>query len=948
MAGGGRLTTHVLDTAWAGRRGARDRALPDRRRRAPAPQDRHDQRRRPLRRSRCWRARSCAGALRAGVPGRATICGRTASRCPTRRSSTSCRSASASPSRRRTTTCRCWSRPSAIRPIGAADAVRTHAIRFLLGRRGRASSSGVDPTLTVLDYLRYDRRRTGTKEGCAEGDCGACTVVLGELDGDGAALSRRSTPASCFVPTLDGSAAVHGRGPARPTATLHPVQQAMVDVPRLAMRLLHAGLRDVALRAYQRSARRSRRRGESTTRSPAISAAAPATARSSTPAQAMRATPAARLDRRRWPRAGARSQRRARRDAGVEREGRRFLAPAHRSTSWRGAARRTPTRRSLAGGTDVGLWVTKQHARSRRPSSTLGQVRGAAAHRETRRRDRDRRRRHATPRRTRRSPALHPRLRRAAAAASARLQVRNCGTIGGNIANGSPIGDTPPRADRARRAARAAPRRRAARSCRWRISSRLRQAGPAAGRVRRGVRSSRSPRAGDALPRLQDLQALRPGHLRRLRGASDRRSTAAASPTRASPSAAWRRRRSAPRAAEAALIGQPWTEATRRGRRRGAGAGLHAARPTCAPRPPIALQAAQNLLLRASGSRRGQGAADPGARRREAAGPWLTPATALSTPRRRPPARIAHDSAAQACRRRGALYRRHAGAARALLHAARRPGDRARTRGSRALDLDAVRAAPGVVGVLTAADMPGRQRRRPGRPHDEPMLRRRASSVRRPAAVRGRRRDAAPGARAPPRWPMVEYEDLPALLDVDAARAGRQLADRAAMPMRRGDAARRASPRAPHRARRAASHVGGQEHFYLEGQVALRRAAARTATCTSTPRPSTRARCSTWSRMRSACRATPSPSRCRRMGGGFGGKETQAGHCRRARRARRAQDRPAGQAPARPRRRHDRDRQAPRLRVDYEVGFDDDGRILGVELDARRALRLLGRPVRRR
>ena len=41
-----------------------------------------------------------------------------------------------------------------------------------------------DPTGTVLDLLRYTLRRTGTKEGCAEGDCGACTVVLGELDGE--------------------------------------------------------------------------------------------------------------------------------------------------------------------------------------------------------------------------------------------------------------------------------------------------------------------------------------------------------------------------------------------------------------------------------------------------------------------------------------------------------------------------------------------------------------------------------------------------------------------------------------------------------------------------------------------------------------------------------------------------------------------------------------------
>src|SRR3989344_4903573 len=57
-------------------------------------------------------------------------------------------------------------------------------IRFLLDGEVRELPADTDPTLTVLNLLRYHLRRTGTKEGCAEGDCGACTVVLGELTED--------------------------------------------------------------------------------------------------------------------------------------------------------------------------------------------------------------------------------------------------------------------------------------------------------------------------------------------------------------------------------------------------------------------------------------------------------------------------------------------------------------------------------------------------------------------------------------------------------------------------------------------------------------------------------------------------------------------------------------------------------------------------------------------
>ena len=76
------------------------------------------------------------------------------------------------------------------------------SIKFLLGHEPRELSS-FDPTMTVLDYLRIEEQRTGTKEGCAEGDCGACTIVVGSLEGE---KIRYQAVNSCiqFLPTLDG------------------------------------------------------------------------------------------------------------------------------------------------------------------------------------------------------------------------------------------------------------------------------------------------------------------------------------------------------------------------------------------------------------------------------------------------------------------------------------------------------------------------------------------------------------------------------------------------------------------------------------------------------------------------------------------------------------------------------------------------------------------------
>lgn len=99
-------------------------------------------------------------------------------------------------------------------------------IQFLLNRELR-SEQNLDPNTTVLQYLREHRGKTGTKEGCASGDCGACTVVVGELVGD---RLRYRTLNSCltFVSALHGKQLIAVED-LKDRGQLHSVQQAMVD-----------------------------------------------------------------------------------------------------------------------------------------------------------------------------------------------------------------------------------------------------------------------------------------------------------------------------------------------------------------------------------------------------------------------------------------------------------------------------------------------------------------------------------------------------------------------------------------------------------------------------------------------------------------------------------------------------------------------------------------------
>ena len=322
-----------------------------------------------------------------------------------------------------------------------------HQIKFVLDGQV-IEVDEVDPNRTVLQYLREDLLRAGTKEGCAEGDCGACTVVIADIDASGERLRVRAVN-SCiqFLPALDGKELLTVESLEQDE--LHPAQTAMIDCHASQCGFCTPGFVMSMFALYKTNPRPTRQEIDDalagnlcrcTGYRPIVDAA-----------KEMYGDLVGDQDWTRLPAGSDMGDDETYRVARLrslqsteilctEWHGRRFYAPVSlRELS--DLVEKNPDAIILAGGTDIGIWVTKQY-RALNTIIYVGNVTellsanltsdyidvGAALSFTD-----------AMPLIIEHYPGLEELFLRFASP-----PIRNTATLGGNIANGSPIGDSMP------------------------------------------------------------------------------------------------------------------------------------------------------------------------------------------------------------------------------------------------------------------------------------------------------------------------------------------------------------------------------------------------------------------------------------------------------------------------------------------------------------------------
>jgi xanthine dehydrogenase small subunit len=305
-------------------------------------------------------------------------------------------------------------------------------LRYL--SRGRVVEvADCPPARTLLDHLRLERRLTGSKEGCCEGDCGACTVAVGRLE-DG--VVRYRPVASCIqlLAQVDGAEIVTIEDLAA-DGQLHPVQQAMLDghgaqcgfcTPGIVMSLFALAESGAVLDRDQVRDALSGNLCRCTGYRPIVDAAL---------AAGHPATPFA------APETAAKLAALADAEDVFLGDETSFVAAPASTAGLAALYARHPDATLVAGATDVGLWITKRLRKlpkiillnrvadlARLAETEMGLTIGAGVTFEA-----------AEPALARLAGDLGGLMRRIGS-----RQVRAVGTLGGNIANGSPIGDSPP------------------------------------------------------------------------------------------------------------------------------------------------------------------------------------------------------------------------------------------------------------------------------------------------------------------------------------------------------------------------------------------------------------------------------------------------------------------------------------------------------------------------